>query len=271
MLIAEMWLVSMMNRRSKYPWQQGIFLLGVFLTTWYGVNKYDLYQLKQDTISLLIALLMTGVFLIILLFEDRFRRLRYEKTNHSRLFDIGYLRKLIFYDHLTGLPNRKYFLLRLGSALNHAKQYQTSFSLCFIDCDHFKQVNDRYGHYIGDCLLKHIGSTVSEKIRGNDFFARFSGDEFCLILDGCVTEASIHAALTKILRAISHPITIDTHTINTTVSIGVVVCEYAALSLSPEELLIQADRAMYLAKQKKGSYLIMDISPARHHENGIAV
>lgn len=243
---------------SRYPWPQVIFLTCVFFITWYEVSKYDLSQLKQGALSCLIALLITAVFLIVLLFEDRLRRLRYEKINNSTIFEIGNLRKLVFYDHLTCLPNRKYFLLRLRSALFRAKQYNTSFSLCFIDCDHFKQVNDRYGHYIGDCLLKHIGSAVSERIRGNDFFARFAGDEFCLILDGCVTEASIDVALTKILHAIANPMTIDACTITASVSIGVVVCENATLLLTPEELLIQADRAMYLAKQQqKGSYLIM--------------
>lgn len=222
----------------------------------YRIYPNQAYVDAQHDLSFLIALLITGLFLMVLLIADRVYRLKYEKMSQTKIFELGYLRKLIYYDHLTGLANRKYLLLRLRSALSRAKQYRSYFSLCFIDCDNFKQVNDHYGHHVGDLLLKHIGQVVTQKIRDKDFFARLSGDEFCLILDGCVSDAAIDVALRKILIAIAEPVVIETYTLSITVSIGVLVCRGSS-QLSLEQLLDKADRAMYQAKHKqKGAYAI---------------
>jgi diguanylate cyclase (GGDEF)-like protein len=254
--------VRLTNRHSVYEEDESSFsyyqkfdYLGTPLT--YEIYPNQAYIDARLNLSFFSALLVAATLLILLLIIDKLHRFRHEKINNSKVFELGYLRKLVFYDHLTGLPNRKYLLLRLHSATFRARQYHAPFLLCFIDCDNFKDVNDGYGHNVGDELLKHIGEVVTRRIRDNDFFSRLSGDEFCLILDGCVNDAAIDVTLTKILRAIAEPFTIDTHTFSITVSIGVVVCTGSSQS-PPEKLLIKADRAMYQAKHRqKGTYAIV--------------
>jgi len=125
--------VRLSNQHTQY--QEASFLhvqafdyLGTSLM--YEISPNQAYIDAQLDLSLFIALLITGAFLIVLLIADRLHRFKYEKINNSKMFELGYLRKLVFYDHLTGVPNRKYLLHRLHLALFRAKQYHSYFSLC---------------------------------------------------------------------------------------------------------------------------------------------
>ena len=124
-----------------------------------------------------------------------------------------------------------------------------------MDCDGFKKINDAYGHLTGDQVLRHIAETVPQVIRENDFFARFSGDEFCLILEDTTTRESLDVILQKLLAAISAPIFTGEHSIVVTMSIGVAI--YPKAGETADSLLKHADEAMYAAKkQQKNAYVI---------------
>ena len=84
---------------------------------------------------------------------------------------------------MTELPNRTLFLDRLGQSILNAQQTQRPFALLFLDLDHFKEVNDLYGHAAGDELLKQVAQRITQCIRVTDLSARFSGDEFVIVLE----------------------------------------------------------------------------------------
>ena len=92
------------------------------------------------------------------------------------------LKRLAYYDHLTGLLNRTSFEESLKRMLASAKRYQKILALLFIDLDHFKMINDSYGHQIGDGVLKHVASVISSCIRKSDIATRLGGDEFAIAL-----------------------------------------------------------------------------------------
>ncbi|MDX2345843.1 MAG: GGDEF domain-containing protein [Legionella sp.] len=168
---------------------------------------------------------------------------------------VAHLKQLALFDGVTNLPNRRHCLDHLNIVLKRAKRTHTSFSVCFMDCDKFKKINDTYGHSVGDQVLRHISDEVSRVIRDNDFFARFSGDEFCLILEDTTANQDLDAALNKILKTIATPIFTGEHKISVTMSIGVSV--YPAAGQSADSLLRHADKAMYLAKRnQKNTYII---------------
>ncbi|MDF1684592.1 MAG: GGDEF domain-containing protein [Legionellaceae bacterium] len=169
---------------------------------------------------------------------------------------VNRLKRLAQYDGLTELPNRRYCLEHLNTIIGRSNRGSDHFSVCFLDCDRFKQINDKYGHHVGDLVLKHLAKSVSQVIRRNDFFARFAGDEFCLILDGTSSDEAIQTALDKILKAVSMPVYLEKKKIMIKVSIGVAV--YPESGRSSEHLLKHADEAMYSAKKhkKKKAYVI---------------
>jgi diguanylate cyclase (GGDEF)-like protein len=156
------------------------------------------------------------------------------------------LQYLAHYDTLTGLLNRALFLDRLQSAVDKCARYKNSCSVLYIDVDDFKHVNDHYGHYAGDEVLKAIAVRMKDSCRNTDSPARLGGDEFAILLD-CISEEDAHKTAEKILRAVSAPVMVEGMAVNVSVSIGI-VC-YPKTAKDMHELLKQADEAMYQAKQ----------------------
>ncbi len=168
---------------------------------------------------------------------------------------VAHLKQLALFDGVTNLPNRRHCLDHLSTVLKRAMRRHAPFSVCFMDCDGFKVINDKYGHHVGDLVLRHIADEVSQVIRSNDFFARFSGDEFCLILEDTTTEKDLAATLNKLLEVVATPIFTGERTISVTISIGVAV--YPDAGQSVDTLLKHADEAMYAAKHhQKNTYTI---------------
>ncbi len=168
---------------------------------------------------------------------------------------IAHLKQLALFDGVTNLPNRRYLMEHLETVLKRATREKTHFSVCFMDCDGFKTINDSYGHPVGDLVLRHIAGEVSQVIRKNDFFARFSGDEFCLILEGVASEEALKITLDKILQAIARPVEVGDKYISVTMSVGVAI--YPSAGDSVEALLKHADEAMYITKRyQKNTYSI---------------
>jgi diguanylate cyclase (GGDEF)-like protein len=150
-------------------------------------------------------------------------------------------------DTLTGLYNRRYFLQILDYELNRAKRYRQPLSLVFIDLDHFKDVNDSFGHSVGDQLLKQAAQKLHSMFRTTDLVARYAGDEFVAILPATPAEgASILA--NRLQEAFSHfQMMVRGKTLQVSVSIGVDTY-WNEEGVGTATFIDRADRAMYEAK-----------------------
>lgn len=157
-----------------------------------------------------------------------------------------HIQYLANFDTLTGLPNRVKLDEQLTYLINLSKRKQNSFSLMFIDVDHFKDINDTLGHNIGDILLVELSKRLKSILRTEDTLARLGGDEFILLLpESDVNEAQIVAQ--KLLSVIQDPFSIEQYELNITASIGIAL--YPADGLNKETLSKNADTAMYRAKE----------------------
>jgi len=112
------------------------------------------------------------------------------------------LRSLAYHDSLTGLYNHRYFYEQLTHEVERAHRYKRPVSVILLDLDYFKEVNDSYGHLMGDKLLTFIGRVISDQVRGADIAARYGGDEFAIILPDTPLEAA-RATARKLAAAIA--------------------------------------------------------------------
>ena len=149
-------------------------------------------------------------------------------------------------DALTGLMNRRAFADVLNAAFASCRRGAKPFALHYFDLDHFKDVNDTQGHPAGDRLLRLVADRVRGAIRANDFAARFGGDEFA-VLQSDATELAADAMALKINELIAAPFTIDGNEVHVSASVGIAV--YSPELASPEALMVQADLALYRAKE----------------------
>lgn len=157
------------------------------------------------------------------------------------------LARLAHYDALTNIPNRILFRDRLQHAVSLAERGGQTFTLLFIDLDGFKQINDKYGHDIGDQLLRSCAKRICQCLRKSDTVARIGGDEFTVLLEQTETTSSIVRITKKIIRAIERPHTIEHHEVFVGCSIGIAV--YPKAGTDVDTLQKHADMAMYEAKQ----------------------
>ncbi len=163
-----------------------------------------------------------------------------------------------FHDALTGLPNRALFMDRLGQAVRASmRRSDHRFAVLFLDLDGFKRVNDSLGHSCGDALLKAVTERLTELIRHEDTLARLSGDEFAILLEGVDDVGDATLFCERILACLDEPFVLDNHSVYVGVSIGISLS--TAEDTDPQDLLRDADVAMYHAKSKgKGRYEIFD-------------
>ncbi|MGB3761057.1 MAG: diguanylate cyclase, partial [Rivularia sp. (in: cyanobacteria)] len=163
-----------------------------------------------------------------------------------------------FYDYITGLPNRVLFIDRLTQAFEHSKRRKNyCFSVLFVDLDGFKEINDKFGHGMGDKLLVDISQSLKSSLRGGDTVARLGGDEFAILLEDIkgVTDAT-NVAL-RIQENLETPFDINERKILITASIGIALS--SASHEEPLNLLDDADSAMYQAKDKgKAQYIVFE-------------
>ncbi len=177
------------------------------------------------------------------------------------------IKHLAYYDNLTGLPNRAMFADRFNQAILRAQRNNTKVALLFMDLDHFKQVNDTLGHNNGDLLLKATAARLSESVRKSDTVARMGGDEFTVLLEGLRSQEEARELAQKIRRAFEQPVVTGGPELFATPSIGISI--YPDHAGNAEDLLRQADSAMYNAKRRKDldiCFYSEDIaSPAADH------
>jgi len=173
-----------------------------------------------------------------------FLGIAYDITERKRREE--YTQHVAHHDHLTGLPNRALLTDRLQLALLQAQRSRKPLALLMLDLDHFKRVNDTLGHHVGDELLVTVAKRLLTCVRGADTVARMGGDEFVVVLPEVSDVDAAERIARNILEAISQPVTIGSHELNVTPSIGISL--YPRDGSDANTLLRNADTAMYRAK-----------------------
>ena len=150
-------------------------------------------------------------------------------------------------DHLTGLPNRLFLAEHLEFILSHANRHEKKGALLYIDLDDFKPINDTYGHSIGDKYLQAISIAIKELLRDSDVLVRLGGDEFVVVLYETSSEDDAIEVANKLLKTLSAEYILDDITVSASASIG--ICCFPKAEMTVDNLISEADAAMYNAKQ----------------------
>lgn len=161
------------------------------------------------------------------------------------------IRKLAYYDSLTGLPNRLLLTDRLKMTMAHAKRNKKKLALMMLDLDKFKEVNDTLGHQMGDWLLQRVGDRLTDLVRESDAVTRMGGDEFVVLLPEISRTKDSMVVAKKILASFQGPFLCNDHKLSITTSIGIAI--FPDHGQDGNTLMKHADIAMYQAKGKGGN------------------
>jgi diguanylate cyclase (GGDEF)-like protein len=195
-------------------------------------ENQDLYQFYNNFMVKTIFLIILWLVIIISIFI-------FYKSRKD-------INKLLFYDKLTNAYNRNYLYKFINNEIERKKRYNQQFSIIMYDIDKFKLVNDTYGHIIGDSILKETSNLVIKNIRKTDYFVRFGGDEFIILLPNTELEKALLVA-EKIREKIFKGTYSKKCVKNISISCG--VCEYKQ-GEDDKELIKKVDKALYRAKEK---------------------
>jgi diguanylate cyclase (GGDEF)-like protein len=153
------------------------------------------------------------------------------------------------FDLLTDVHNRFSLEKRLDAQIDEARQNAGIFGLIYIDLDKFKQVNDLYGHHLGDLYLQEVTLRLKRQLRPGDLLARLGGDEFAVLLPAVRNRAGVDEVVRRLEHSFNDPFFLEGHTLQGTASFGVAL--YPEDSATADDLLNAADAAMYAAKNSK--------------------
>ncbi|MBF0266470.1 MAG: GGDEF domain-containing protein, partial [Gammaproteobacteria bacterium] len=167
---------------------------------------------------------------------------------HKKVQSEIIINRLAYHDNLTGLFNRHHFEIKFNELVRYYNRYpENQGVLILLDLDHFKPVNDNYGHQVGDLVLKHVANLFLANVRNVDIVARIGGDEFAIIIQKVTHENKIIPIVEKLIEATSETIVIKENKINIGCSIGISFIN-SDVNLDTEEYLKCADIALYQAK-----------------------
>jgi two-component system, cell cycle response regulator len=165
-----------------------------------------------------------------------------EASYHEEIY------RMTIIDGLTGVFNKRYFIEALGREMARAQRYGRPLSILMFDIDHFKRVNDSYGHLAGDYVLQSLARVISTRARREEIFARYGGEEFVILLPETQKEGAMELAEQLRKRVASHTFVFEGEEIPVTVSIGVSMVQEE--SIPENELIRRADEKLYLAKSE---------------------
>lgn len=156
------------------------------------------------------------------------------------------VQKLAYLDGLTGIFNRRHFELQINAEIERASRYETHFSMIMIDIDHFKKLNDEFGHLLGDEVLRQVSSLFQQQLRKVDVVCRYGGEEFAIIIPQTTGSNAMNTA-EKLRRKIESYLFPG---VPKRVTISAGVAEYPIHGKTRDELVAAADAALYAAKQE---------------------
>ena len=180
--------------------------------------------------------------------HDIFRAGTFNSMISKISFRDGALEKLAYFDPLTGLPNRTYFQRQIDETLAKSEGEEITAALLFLDLDDFKQINDAFGHTIGDGLLMCVAALLKQEVTGDIKLARLGGDEFIVIIENISSENEAQEKIAPFIAALYQPIDILEHKIYVSTSVGVTMIPRDGKSSG--ELMRRADLALYSAKRQ---------------------
>lgn len=181
------------------------------------------------------------------------------------------LERIAHYDALTQLPNRILLADRLQQAMVQNQRHNNWVAILYLDLDGFKEVNDRYGHQVGDRLLIAVSKRMKDALRASDTLARLGGDEFVAILSDLPVQQDAILIVSRLLETTGLRVAVDELELQVSVSVGITFYPQSE-EIEADQLLRQADQAMYQAKLLgKNRYHLFDAEQDRnvrsHHEN----
>ena len=151
------------------------------------------------------------------------------------------------HDNLTGTLNRSELLEQMNNAIAYAERHGFAVWVAFLDLDRFKQINDRFGHYVGDQLLIGITERLNRVLRKNDVLGRYGGDEFVLVMRGGPNDHVNSQLIERLMSSVCQPLAIESYQLQVTCSLG--IATYPVDGTTADALLANADAAMYRAKE----------------------
>jgi len=188
-------------------------------------------------------------------FDTMIRSLAERDATNRQL--LGELERQALFDTLTGLPNRTLLQDRLRQAILNADRQSLGFAIILLDLDRFKDINDTFGHHVGDILLRQVGPQLGEVLRGSDTVSRFGGDEFALLLPTATDAAGAVQAADRVLSALQQPFVAEGLSLQVEASLGIAM--YPVHGADAAALLQHADAAMYQAKRSKSGYAMYSV------------
>jgi len=235
----------------------GFILWTTYTVKTIGVEPRALTLLTNTYLNvfyIFVLISLIGSWLIVLMQESRKfvedeltqKNITLESEVSERKKVEAKLEYIASYDQLTQLPNRFQLDKELKIKIDEAQRFNYEFALMFFDLDHFKSVNDSLGHERGDELLQQVSTRVSKVIRKYDFFSRFGGDEFVIILPHASDDIEISVVADKIITAFKEPFLLSQQHTHVTPSIGISL--YPGDAIDANTLMKNADIAMYRAK-----------------------
>jgi diguanylate cyclase (GGDEF)-like protein len=163
------------------------------------------------------------------------------------------LRKAALFDPLTGLPNRKAAITGLEGEIARSERSEEPFAIALLDLDHFKEVNDCYGHATGDSVLAEAARRMRSAVRSYDLVGRYGGEEFLLVFPGLKGDDALRICervCSVIEKKPFFPVFSEGNGVPFTVTASLGVCEWNSGFTGPDEMLMKADQALYRAKRK---------------------
>jgi len=249
-------LVSLYKQPDIHGNDMGYFILSK------KISMIDMSDVSRSKNKIIMALIVVFIFIVILVYYlyivnyQTFIKQQNKKLESKVVQKTSQLHYRAYHDSLTGLANRLLFQDRLVQSIKQAERAKKNIALFFLDLDRFKEVNDTYGHGLGDELLIEITKLLTNTFRKEDTIARLGGDEFAVIVNN-IEKKDIVEVVNKTIALIQDDITINGHNLNVTFSIGISM--YPKDALTAEALLKNADTAMYRVKESgKNSYMFYD-------------
>ncbi len=191
---------------------------------------------RQDGTLLPVSLVQTTLAnLRVVVLRDRTQRVELEQLTAQ-----------VGHDSLTAIPSRTALDGWLEQAMRRARHENHRFAVLFVDVDNFKQVNDTWGHAVGDEVLRAVARRLSESLRRDDRVLRFGGDEFVVLIEGLRGDEEVDALAERMRRRLARPV--ETGSLSLSISASVGIAAYCDEYESAEDLLRSADWAMYQAK-----------------------